>query len=84
MNKFKTKLAALFRGEGFTGGTITAIVIAAVIAFNVIVYALTLKFGLYLYKPEAVDLTISGSTDSLFADAIDKRYLLQSRGRYGA
>lgn len=72
MNKFKTKLAAFFRGEGFTGGTITAIVIAAVIAFNVIVYALTLKFGLYLYKPEAVDLTISGSTDSLFADAIDK------------
>ena len=72
MNKFKTKLAAFFRGEGFTGSTITAIIIGSVIAFNVIVYALTMKFGLYLYKPEAVDLTISGMTDALFAEPISK------------
>ena len=73
MNEFKKKLAAFFRGEGFTGSAITAILIGSVIAFNVIVYALTMRFGLYLYKPESVDLAISGSTDALFAKAIERK-----------
>ena len=70
MKKIKEKLIAWFRGERLTGSAICALVIGVIIAFNAIVYALTVAFGLYLYSPDVDDLTISGSTDALFADAI--------------
>ena len=72
MNKIKEKLIAWIRGEKLTGSAITALVIGIVIAFNAIVYALTVGFGLYLYSPDTDDLTISGSTDALFADTIEE------------
>jgi hypothetical protein len=71
MNKFKTKLAAFFRGEGFVGSSMTALVIGVVIAVNAIVYAFTTAFGLYLYVPDSYDMSISGATDALFAEVKD-------------
>ena len=65
MSKFKERLGALVKGEGLTSGTITAIVIAIVIALNVVFYAL----GVVLYTPDtADDLEISGTTDRLFSE----------------
>ncbi len=65
MSKFKERLGAIVRGEGLTSGTITAIVIAIVIALNVVFYAL----GVILYVPDTSDdLQISGTTDRLFTE----------------
>ncbi len=72
MKKIKEKLISWFRGERLTGSAICALVIGVIIAFNAIVYALTVAFGLYLYSPDVDDLTISGSTDALFAEAIEE------------
>ena len=47
-----------------------AVIIAIALVFNVILYIVTEAFGLYLYSPMVDDLSISGNTDSLFADAI--------------
>lgn len=66
MSKIKAKLAALARGEKLAGSAVTALVIGLVIAFNAVIYALTVAYGLYLYSPETDNLEISGSTDSLF------------------
>ena len=65
MSKFKERLGALVKGEGLTSGTITAIVIAIVIALNIVFYAL----GVILYTPDTADnLEISGTTDRLFSE----------------
>ena len=72
MGDFKSKAAAFFKTEGFMGTSITALVIGVVIAFNAVIYALSSAFGLYLYKEETVDLSLSGSTDALFESAIEE------------
>lgn len=66
MDKFLKKAAAFFRGEGFLGTAITALLIGVVIAVNTIVYTLTTTYGLYLYTLDSEDLTISGATDGFF------------------
>ena len=48
-----------------------ALIIGVVIAVNVIAFALTQAFSLYLYYPDRADLTLSGTTDEFFADAIE-------------
>ena len=68
MSKIKEKILEVAGGEKVTSSTITALVLGVVIAVNAIVYALTFGYGLYLYYPETQDLTISGATDSLFAN----------------
>lgn len=50
-----------------TGSAVTALVIGAVIALNVIVYALTVAFGLYYTPTKELDLSISDSSDEKFA-----------------
>ena len=72
MEKNKTKLAALFSSRGLMSTATSALLIGIVIAVNVIVYALTVGFGLYIVpKTETYDLSLSGETDALFADAIE-------------
>ncbi len=61
------KLRSCFRKEKMTGSAMTALVIGAVIALNVIVYALTVAFGLYYTPTEELDLSISGASDEKFA-----------------
>ena len=59
------------QGRTLPSVTMTAAVIAMVIMLNVIVYALTVQFSLYLYSPATDDLSLTGATDELFADAIE-------------
>ena len=44
----------------------TCVLIALVVVMNVLIFALTSAFGLYIYSPEITDLSISGNTDNLF------------------
>ena len=66
MNNFKEKLLKHFRGEKATGTLITALLIGAVIALNVIVYALTVGFGLYYTPAAGLDMSISDASDEKF------------------
>lgn len=50
-----------------------AVIIAIALVINVILYILTEAFGLYLYSPNVDDLSISGNTDALFANAIAEK-----------
>ena len=72
MSDFKKKVGGLLRGEGFSAGAMTALIIAVVIVFNVILYTVVEMFGLYLHKKDSTDLSLSGSTDTLFAEAVEK------------
>ena len=66
MKNFKEKFLKLFRGEKATGTLITAILIGTVIALNVIVYALTVGFGLYYTPTTQLDMSISDASDGKF------------------
>lgn len=67
MKNFKEKCLKFLRGEKTTGAAITALLIGAVIAFNAIVYALTVGFGLYYTPTEELDMSITDSSDGKFA-----------------
>ena len=71
MKEFFQKLGRRLTGRKGIGGTMTAAIIVAVVMLNVLVYAVTNAFGLYLYSPPKRDFSLSGSTDSLFQSAID-------------
>lgn len=58
------------RAEKSSGIVLTAAIIVAILAVNVLLYALASVFGLY-FKPKEKDVTLlSGATDALFAEAI--------------
>lgn len=71
MMNFLRKIGRFFKLNGISVA-ITAGVIAVAVVLNTVVYYMTSLFGLYLYKPETDDLSLSGATDSLFAEAIDR------------
>ena len=70
MSNINKKIKSAIGTEKFSASAMTALVLAVVAVVNVILYALVQLFGLYLYKPESDDLSISGATDALFASAI--------------
>lgn len=72
MKNFKSKLGKFFGGERFSSSAMTAAVLAVIIVVNVFLFIIVEAFGLYLYKEETVDLSLSGSTDTLFASAIEE------------
>ena len=61
------------REEKIFSASVTVGIIAAILAFNVLFFILASTFNLYLYSPETADLSLTGSTDSLFSEAIDKK-----------
>lgn len=74
MSNFTKRLGAHFTGNRklkLTSDAIAALIIGVVIVVNVIAFALTQAFSLYLYKLDVADLSLSGSTDEFFAEAID-------------
>lgn len=71
MKEFFQKLGQRLTGRKGIGGTMTAVIIVAVVMLNVLVYSLTNAFGLYLYSPPKRDFSLSGSTDELFRSAIE-------------
>ena len=70
MKEFLKKLGRSATGRKGIGNTVTVAIIIAVVMLNILAYTLTSAFGLYVYSPEKYDLSISGSTDELFAKAI--------------
>lgn len=70
MKEFLKKLGRSVTGRRGIGGTMTVVIIIAVVMLNVIAYTVTNAFQLYLYSPKRDDLSISGNTDALFEDAI--------------
>ena len=70
MNEFFKKLGRKVTGRKGIGNTMTVVIIIAVVLLNVLAYTITNAFSLYLYKPQVDDLSISGSTDELFRDAL--------------
>ena len=67
------KKDAGIRREVGTGAALTAIVIAAIIAANVILYTLSLFVDIYIAPTQEQDLSISGSTDAVFEKAINQK-----------
>lgn len=73
MKQFVTKLKdRLRRPERWTGAATTALVIGIIIAINAVIYALNMIFGLYIYKIEELDLTLSDAPAEVFADAMER------------
>ena len=68
MKKFRNDSAA--SKEVGTGTALTAVVILAIVAANVILYVLSLFVNIYISPPTPDELVISGSTDSVFEEAI--------------
>ena len=68
MKKFRKDATSRELG---TGLALTAVVIAAILAANVILYVLSLFVNIYISPPVPDEFLISGSTDALFADAIE-------------
>ncbi len=66
------KAGSFFGSRGFSASALTALIIAVVVALNILIYTLTSLFGLYLYSPITHDYGVSGATDELFADAAQK------------
>ncbi len=52
---------------------IMAIVLMLIVVVNVGLYAVVELFGWYVSKPDKLDTTISGATDTLFASAIEEK-----------
>ena len=70
MNKNIKKVAEIVGGRKFISATTLALILAAVVMLNIFLYSLTSLFGWYLYTPDdSVDLSLTGSTDTLFETA---------------
>ena len=72
MNNFKQKFTSYLHGRNFPSTLMTVIVVALVVFVNIIVYTLTSFFGLYIYKPEEADLSITDASDEVFESSIRK------------
>ena len=72
MREIFRRLKGAMTPRNVSGAAITALIIAVAVAVNSVIYALTNTFGLYLYSPQYDDLTISGHTDEMFAEDIDR------------
>lgn len=70
MKNFFKKLGRALVGRKGVGNTLTVVIILAVVMLNILAYTVTNAFGLYAYSKESEDLSISGNTDDMFADAI--------------
>jgi hypothetical protein len=71
MKEFFKKLGRKLTGRKGIGDTMTAVIIIAVVMFNVLAYTVTNAFNLYIYSPPKKDLSLSGSTDELFYSALN-------------
>ena len=63
----------IVREERVFSASITISVIAVILVFNVMFYILASLFGLYFAPGEDNAQTLTGTTDTVFADAIAKK-----------
>ena len=69
MKKINKSPSSFFKRENLFSGATTALVLGFAIVINVIVYVLTVAFA--TYTPPELDLSLSGYSEELFADAIE-------------
>lgn len=70
MSNFKSKAKEALASERVTSGALTAVLIATVLALNVVIFAIATIFGLSFTVKEESSIALTGNTDSLFEDAI--------------
>ncbi len=73
MNKLVSKAKGFLTKEGSAANGIFILAIAVIFAVNILLFVITEAFGLYIYQRERDDLSLSGNTDELFAEAIVKK-----------
>ena len=71
MKEFFKKLGRKLTGRKGIGDTMTAVIIIAVVMFNILAYTVTNAFDLYFYSPPKKDFSLSASTEDLFKSALD-------------
>ncbi len=69
--KISETFRKVFRPERLTSAAGTALLIGVIIAVNAVVYALSAIFGLYLYKADEPDFTLSDGPATVFAEAVE-------------
>ena len=69
MRSFKTTANGILDNERTVSGILTAVLIATVLAFNIVIFALANIFTLTFTPDEADEFVLTGNTDALFADA---------------
>lgn len=71
MKKINSTASAIFDDEKNSSRILTAVIIATVLALNVVIFALANIFTLSFTPKEQDKVVLTGNTDSLFAEAID-------------
>ncbi len=71
MLKDKTRFKRSRLSENTESGILTATIIAAILAINVIIYVIVSTFGLYFTSKSEDLFVLTGNTDYLFEEAID-------------
>ena len=71
MKEFFKKLGRKLTGRKGIGDTMTAVIIIAVVMFNILAYTVTNAFDLYFYSPPKKDFSLSASTEDLFKSALN-------------
>ena len=66
----KKNIKEALKGDKASSAFMTTMIILVVLAANVLIYVLTSSFGLVISAIENDDLSLSGSTDTLFEEAI--------------
>lgn len=66
MNKFLKKAKDVFVADGRFSSAMTVVLLAILIAFNGIAYALTTHFGLYFYSTDMSDMELSDAVTPLY------------------
>ena len=66
----KNNIKEALKGDKASSAFMTTMIILVVLAANVLIYVLTSSFGLVISAVENDDLSLSGSTDTLFEEAI--------------
>ena len=78
MINFKKGLKGAVESDKASSGAMTALVILLFMVVNAILFTLTQAFGWQFSYVDNYDYTLSGSTDALFAEAIEKEKRLYS------
>ena len=72
MLKNKMRFKKVLLSENTESGALTATIIAAILAINVIIYVIVSTFSLYFTSSSKDMIVLSGNTDYLFEEAIDE------------
>ncbi len=67
-----SRILGFLGGEGFSSASLTALFLAVTVVINIIFYIVVEMFGLYLYETNTDDLSLSGNTDVLFAEELER------------